>query len=303
MSGVLGAIGMAGLDVATDTVSNWLQGKMDLNNSRKLMRFQTDQQLKAQSVLNQRLYPQTIASMRMAGLNPAMINGPLGATSASMPSATQNKQAARMDAVGAASAVSQLKLLDSQINVNNAQANALNADALVKREDRDYKSFLNDTAWENYAYEKAEQVSRTSKNYADRDVALQNFKNLGKQFDILAAELDNARKDGKRIDEVIKTIVPIANAQIAQYMSQAKVNKAHLDEIKWNAEKLAADASVSSMEVALKKELTRMTRVQADIIQKYGARSEEAKIAGMYVKMITDVINSGANMLDAATPF
>ena len=302
-AGELGALGIGALDFGFDFASNYFQGKMDVQNSKELMDYQSNKYLDMQSRLNQNLYPQQISSMRMAGLNPAMIKGPMS-QSASQPSATMNKQAARMDLVGAASAAANLELMDSQKQLNLAQAQDLLASARNKNEDTQYKSFLNDTFWDNYVYEKSEQASRTAKNNAERDRVYQSIDNLRAEYDNLVVTLDNLKKQGRLTEVQIENAKKVASAEVSKLLSESELNKGENkrrnDLNKWTVEVESSRVANTDMDTWMKREYMRLTREQVKIIQEYGADSQQAQIIGTYVNAFANALNAGANVANAA---
>lgn len=219
MSGVLGALGMAAIDTISDNVNNWLQGQRNVKNSKRLIDYQTDAYLRQQATLNQRLYPQMIASMRNAGVNPAMINGPMN-QSAAMSSSSQNMAAPRMDAIGAAQAVSTLKLNSSQERLNNAQANSLNADAEVKRRDADLKDNELFTWFEDKALQWEKMISERTSNNANALVAEEKVNEIRKQIDVMDENINQMRESIENIKEGTKWIAPQARAVIYRNMKE-----------------------------------------------------------------------------------
>ena len=232
---VLGTIGLAALNTAANSVNNWLQGQTNVRNSKRLMDYHSKKQVETQSQLNMRLYPEQVASMRAAGLNPAMLNGPMSAAPAAAPSATQNMPAAQFDAINAANAVSNLKLNNSQQEVNLAQAENLRADAASKRQDVENKKLEQEllgyrlfTWFQDWQAEKSVQASQVYSNNQlgdyygmQRNIGAQTIINLKEELLNLSetrqkikAEAAKAWSEKSYQDKVTNRYDEYMNAQI-----------------------------------------------------------------------------------------
>ena len=228
---VLGTIGLAALNTAANSVNNWLQGQSNVRNSKRLMDYQSKKQVETQSQLNMRLYPEQVASMRAAGLSPAMLEGPMSAASAAAPSATQNMPAAQFDAINAANAVSNLKLNDSQRQVNLAQAENLSADAASKRQDVENKKLEQEllgnrlfTWFQDWQAEKAVQSSQVYSNNQLGDY-------YGMQRSIGAQTIVNLKEELLNIAEIRQKIKAETAKTWSEKSYQDKVNNKYDDYI------------------------------------------------------------------------
>lgn len=288
--GVLGAIGSLG----TNLVSNYFQGKMDNENKRKMIDYQANKFLDMQSQLNMRQYPEMAASMRMAGLNPAMITSPAGSQVASMPSDTSHQQAPHMS-IGE---ISQLELLDSQRKLNEAQANQLNASANNINEDTQTKIINNDTLYYQILTHMEYEKSGSMVNAETAAKLRQEVTNLGQEFENLQQIYKNLQSEGRSIEETIKYIGPEAKARIANYLSQSKYmsdeNARREAEYVWNVEESAAKTFMYGMQGRAVNVETKINEIILRLKKKYGDTSEAVQIARDVFGIANDVIESSS---------
>lgn len=280
---------------ALSGLANWLQGEHNVNMTKELMDYQAKKELENQSILNQRLYPQQVASMRMAGLNPAMMSAPMS-QGASTPNANMNMAAPPMDVVSPLSIGSQIDLNKANERLLAAQSNYYDEQAKKVREDTTYQSFMNDVFFDNYARDKAEQLARTKAANGQADVFYQSLKNMQQEYAILGVELENTKLKGEELREKIKTILPIARAQIAEMYSNVKLNDKYMKQLDQAIEESGARVGVMAYERQYNEVLVRMGRIQADILEEYGPDSAQAQIVGQYFGVVGQLLNAGANV-------
>lgn len=293
MSGVLGTIGLAGLNAVSDNVNNWLQGARNVKNSKRLMDYQSEKQYETQSKLNAMLYPQMVSSMRMAGLNPAMISGPMSAANASAPSASQNMEAPHSDVIGAANAVSNLNLNDSQRELNLAQADALRAEAENKREDTIGKRNINDTYFTRFYADMEQIAANTRGSIANADILEQSLKNVEQELLNLQEINNNLKKQGRMTDEQIKFIEPKALAEIASSWSYATFmsneDKRAFARNIWEVEAAAVEVGEIASRRDLNKAQEKLAKRAYELSDKYGD-----------AQAIMDMVSDGLSGVGAA---
>ena len=113
-------LGGAALIAGGTALANWLfsssQQSSNVSKSKQLMDYQMMKQKEYQNWLNSTLYPQQVASMRQAGLNPAMMygSGGMSAPTAQAPNGSSNMSAPKLEMLDAAQAMSNMELLNAQ---------------------------------------------------------------------------------------------------------------------------------------------------------------------------------------------
>lgn len=275
MSGFFGTLGLAALSTAADNINNWLQGGRNVSNSKKLMDYQSQKQVETQSKLNALLYPQQIASMRMAGLNPAMISGPMQAANASAPGATQNMEAPRSDVIGAASAASTLSLNESQRELNVAQAENLRADAEVKREEAGLKEQENFYFPETWRIKMDNLIQQSLGFSADASVARARVDEIHASVDRISKDIeqinqyiDLLKNQGEQVKENTKWIAPQARASISNLSAQARLysgtDNRESQKIFYQVENLAEDLYLKRSQADLNKSQIEINKVVRD---------------------------------------
>lgn len=216
------SLGMAAGQSVLNGLSNWLQGHENVERSKELMDYQSKKELETQSMLNARLYPQQVASMRMAGLNPAMMSGPMS-QGASTPSATQNMPAVTLDLIDAATAMSSIEL-------NKAQAKDLEASANLKNEEAGMQSMKNLAFPEEWQIQMNTIIKQGNKASADAALAEESInqvkaatERINQEVEQLKASIDQLSAETAGIKERNKWITPQAKAEIFEINSRARL--------------------------------------------------------------------------------
>lgn len=312
MSGVLGTVGLAALNAVSDNINNWLQGGRNVKNSKRLMDYQSQKQVETQSKLNALLYPQTIASMRMAGMNPAMIQGPLSGPTAASPSATQNMEPARSDVIGAANAASNLNLNESQRELNEAQADKLRSEAEVNREEAGIKSKENKYFDANWLANLNKVISETYGNMADASVANAKVSEIEKTVERIDHDIQQIdeyinvlKEQGANVKEQTKWIAPQARANIYNLSEQAKLyagtDQRASQSIFWEIENMVEDLSVKRSVADLNRSQTSINnivrdiqKVTLDIEQKFGKANAWINLVGKGFQYVAGAAGAAA---------
>lgn len=304
---ILPLLAKGAIALGTSIFAKKIGSAIDRSNSKNLMNYQGQLQLANQAKMNAMLYPQQVASMRMAGLNPALMSAPMSA-SASMPSATQSSSG--LDIQGAAQSMKELELLDAQkdnIEADTKEKQAKTAESWANTDLLD-QSVL--TGLQTWAKDMEEKQSRIDVNNAQVKQFEQSVKTLAAQEDELVSKIDLNKsflklnnKQIESFDDMMRATIreKLANANFLNANAKSELELLLYKQFNYSAMTRMYNSSVgvNNSQAALnnsQKGLVEVNQKAQEITNKYNLRYGDVE---RVVGIVTDVVGTAAQCTSA----
>lgn len=209
-------------------VVNSLSAYFNRRFQERMMRQQREWQLEDWNRQNNYNSPSAVmARMASAGLNPDLLAGGNNST-ATVPaqgSAPQGSQSHPMSQLGTQAAVQAMlsnKLVESEINLNNANARHLDEDTELGRADIDLRS----------------QAQKLQERLADSNIKFNDaqIEHLSKQADLLFQQIESVKLDNVRKDFDNNHLEQIFNMTVEAHRSQMKLTEAQIKKLQQDFE-------------------------------------------------------------------
>lgn len=298
-------LGGAALIAGGTALANWLfnkeQQSSNVGRSKELMDYQMSKQKNYQQWLSAMQFPNMIASLRSAGLNPNLaLGGTPSQPIASSPNASSSQNSVNVDIMNALALASQIENTKADTRVKENEADKVVAETENIQEQTKYQKFINENAYTKFEAEIDQIRSVTELNKEQKDLVHQNIQNQQQELKNLIEVNENLKKQGKLTDEQIKQVEPMAKAQMAEIWANARYmtneDKRAMQENVWRCELLAAEASQTGMSMQLQMEQKKLVSEQTRIIEKYG---DAQAITGMVAQSINAVTSGISTFLSA----
>ena len=289
-STILGGFGL-------NLLGSGLQSIFNRKQSEALMDYQTEKQLHAQSILNQRSMPQMVSSMRMAGLNPALVSGPFQQSS-SMPSASVNMPS--HDVSSLAGAASQMELLQSQIDKTKAETNLLNEQSYGQQN-------LNDTFYMRL-YTELENVAVQS-NYTRGQTQMFEFQKenlkaatskLNNEVNLLNQQILQTKVQTQFTKEQIKYYKDTVKASISQMLASSQYmlgkNKREAETYLWDIAETAMNTYLQGTQAGVNETQNAILEKTKQLVQDYGDAETMVNMVSNFIGSLGSALNGVSSL-------